>query len=85
MVGVCVGVSVLVGVGVRVGVSVGVSVIVCVGVCVGNDYNDIELLEWARRSFAVGNAIDELRNRHETVATAEENGFAEAMQKVLGL
>lgn len=54
-------------------------------IAVGNDYNDIELLKWASRSFAVGNAIDELRNRHETVATAEESGFAEAMQKVLVL
>ncbi|MFM8315323.1 MAG: HAD-IIB family hydrolase [Deltaproteobacteria bacterium] len=51
-------------------------------IAVGNDYNDIDLLNWAGRSFAVGNAIDELRKRHETVASAEESGFAEAMQKV---
>jgi Cof subfamily protein (haloacid dehalogenase superfamily) len=52
-------------------------------VAVGNDYNDIELLNWASRSFAVENAISELKARHEVVAHADQGGFSEAIERIL--
>lgn len=51
-------------------------------VAVGNDYNDVELLNWAGRSFAVENAISELKERHEVVAHAEQDGFSDAIERV---
>jgi Cof subfamily protein (haloacid dehalogenase superfamily) len=52
-------------------------------IAIGNDYNDVELLNWAGRSFAVENAISELKTRHEIVAHAEQDGFSEAVDRVL--
>lgn len=50
---------------------------------VGNDYNDLDLLEWAGRSFAVANAPDELRRRFPAVASNNQSGVSEAVQKWL--
>jgi Cof subfamily protein (haloacid dehalogenase superfamily) len=46
---------------------------------VGNDYNDIDLLEWAGTAFLVGNAPDMLKNRFSTVASHDHGGVAEAI------
>jgi HAD superfamily hydrolase (TIGR01484 family) len=46
---------------------------------VGNDYNDLDLLLWAHRSYVVGNAPDELKSRFLTVSTHTQNGFSEAV------
>lgn len=53
-------------------------------VAIGNDYNDIDLLGWAKKSYSVDNAIDELKNRYEVVASCDDHGFSEAIQRYFG-
>ena len=48
-------------------------------VAVGNDYNDRDLLEWARHSYVVANAAASLKARYAVVASNDDQGFAEAM------
>ncbi len=50
---------------------------------VGNDYNDIEMLEWAHHASVVANAPDELRQRYGTVPNNDEDGFSAAVQNWL--
>jgi len=50
---------------------------------VGNDYNDLDLLEWAGCSFVVANAPDDLKSRFPVVASNNENGVAEAVNRWL--
>ena len=50
---------------------------------IGNDYNDLDLLAWAARSFVVENAPKDLKDRFYTVATNNEGGVAEAIDKWL--
>jgi Cof subfamily protein (haloacid dehalogenase superfamily) len=50
---------------------------------VGNDYNDIDLLEWAGCSFVVNNAPHDLKKRFPAVASNNENGVAEAVNRWL--
>ncbi|MBF2759363.1 MAG: HAD family phosphatase [Ectothiorhodospiraceae bacterium AqS1] len=48
---------------------------------IGNDYNDLDLLEWGRHSFVVSGAPASMRERFETVASNDEAGFAEAVRR----
>jgi len=50
---------------------------------IGNDYNDLDLLEWASRSFVVENAPVEMKNRFEQVASNDNGGVAEAVGRWL--
>ena len=50
---------------------------------VGNDYNDLDLLEWAGCSFVVENAPHDITDRFETVASNNEGGVAEAINRWL--
>ena len=50
---------------------------------IGNDFNDIDLLEITHKSYVVANAPDEFKQRFDVVASNENNGFAEAVQKIL--
>lgn len=52
-------------------------------VAVGNDYNDIDLLEWADLPFVVANAPADLRERFPCVASNDEGGFSEAVRRAL--
>jgi hydroxymethylpyrimidine pyrophosphatase-like HAD family hydrolase len=45
---------------------------------VGNDYNDLDLLEWTASSYVVNNAPDDIKNRFASVASHNEGGVAEA-------
>ena len=47
---------------------------------IGNDYNDLDLLEWTTSSFVVENAPDDLKERFPVVASHNESGVAEAIQ-----
>jgi Cof subfamily protein (haloacid dehalogenase superfamily) len=49
----------------------------------GNDYNDIDLLEWSGTSFVVDNAPDDLKKRFPVVASHNENGVSEAVERWL--
>ena len=50
---------------------------------IGNDYNDLDLLEWAPRSFVVENAPADLKSRFQQVASNDNGGFAEAVERWL--
>jgi len=52
-------------------------------VAVGNDFNDLDLLEWAGHAFVVANAPDGLRNRFRQVAHGGDGGVAEAARRWL--
>jgi len=49
----------------------------------GNDYNDLDLLDWAPTGYLVANAPDDLKTRFPTVGSHEENGFTEAIGRWL--
>jgi Cof subfamily protein (haloacid dehalogenase superfamily) len=49
---------------------------------IGDSNNDLPMLQTAGHSVAMGNAVPEVRNSCEfTVASCDENGFAEAIEK----
>jgi hydroxymethylpyrimidine pyrophosphatase-like HAD family hydrolase len=50
---------------------------------VGNDYNDVDLLDWADLACVVGNAPDELCARYRRVAPHDASGFSEAVRLAL--
>jgi len=50
---------------------------------VGNDYNDLDLLEWANMSFVVENAPDELKTSFPGVSSHNHCGVTEAVEKWL--
>ncbi|UCF92643.1 MAG: HAD hydrolase family protein [Desulfobacterales bacterium] len=50
---------------------------------VGNDFNDLDLLEWSGTSFVVSNAPEALKRRFPAVASHDEAGVAEAVARWL--
>ncbi|UCF97887.1 MAG: HAD family phosphatase [Spirochaetaceae bacterium] len=46
---------------------------------IGNDYNDLDLLRWAARSFVVSDAPGELAASFQSVQSGEESDFSEAV------
>ena len=50
---------------------------------IGNDYNDLDLLEFADKSFVVSNAPDELKNRFNVTASNNEDGFSEVINTII--
>ncbi len=48
-------------------------------IAIGNDYNDVDLLEWAAHSFVVDNAPEDMKNRFETVCSNDNGGVAEVV------
>ncbi len=52
-------------------------------VSVGNDYNDLDLLEWTANSYVVDNAPADLKNRFSGVASNNNGGVAEAADRWL--
>jgi HAD superfamily hydrolase (TIGR01484 family) len=56
------------------------------GVCVaiGNDYNDLDLLDWADLPFVVENAPADLRARYTNVSSNAASGFSDAVRRALG-
>ena len=53
-------------------------------IAVGNDYNDLDMLEWADRAYVVSNAPPSMRARFEGVRSNDEDGFTEAVRPLLG-
>lgn len=49
----------------------------------GNDYNDLDLLQWAATSFVVKNAPADLKHHYPPVSSNNDNGFTEAVKKWL--
>ncbi|HIM71160.1 MAG TPA: HAD family phosphatase, partial [Gammaproteobacteria bacterium] len=52
-------------------------------VTIGNDYNDIDLLEWGACSYVVGNAPGDLRDQFTPVSSHDDNGFTQAVNRWL--
>jgi len=50
---------------------------------IGNDFNDMEMLEEAERSYVVANSPEKLRSRFKTVSKCGENGFSEAVEEFI--
>jgi Cof subfamily protein (haloacid dehalogenase superfamily) len=50
---------------------------------VGNDYNDIDMLRWAGRGYAVHNAPDVMKDEFIPVASHKDSGFTEAVNRWL--
>ncbi len=50
---------------------------------VGNDYNDLDLLDWAGKGFIVRNAPEDIKKRFHTVNSNDSGGVAEAIQQWL--
>lgn len=47
---------------------------------IGNDYNDLDFLNWTERSFMVENAPQELKKLFSFTASNQNNGFSEALR-----
>lgn len=50
---------------------------------IGNDFNDMELLDYTRHSYVVDNAPDELKFRYRNSLAHHEDGFSYAVRKHL--
>jgi Cof subfamily protein (haloacid dehalogenase superfamily) len=50
-------------------------------VAVGNDFNDLDLLEWAHAGFVTANAPPDLKARFPVVTSNDEGGVAEAVAR----
>ena len=51
---------------------------------VGNDYNDLDFLEWAGSSYVVSNSPPDIKKRFAQVASNDGGGVAEAVGRWLG-
>ena len=52
-------------------------------VAVGNDYNDLDMLEWAGRACVVSNAPPSMRARFDVVRANDDDGFTDAVRPLL--
>lgn len=50
-------------------------------VAIGNDFNDIDLLNWSKHSFVVENAPPELKQKFEITDSNINSGFTKVIQK----
>lgn len=50
-------------------------------VSLGNDYNDVDLLEWSPRRYVVENSPADLKARFPSVASNNNGGVAEAVER----
>ncbi len=49
----------------------------------GNDYNDLDMLEWGIHSYAVENAPKDIKDQFRVVSSADNDGFCEAVEDFL--
>ena len=52
-------------------------------VAVGNDYNDLDMLDWAEHACVVSNAPPSMRVRYKVVRANDDDGFTEAVRGLL--
>jgi len=50
---------------------------------IGNDFNDLDLLEFTNYSYIVENGPQEMKDRFLRASSNEENAFAKAVEKYL--
>jgi HAD superfamily hydrolase (TIGR01484 family) len=52
---------------------------------IGNDYNDLDLLEWAGQSYVVENAPDDLKQKFKLTKSNHESAFMHAVSDVISI
>lgn len=52
-------------------------------IAIGNDYNDLDMLNYTPNSYLVANAPEELKQKFKIVASNDESGFAEAVDSII--
>ena len=52
-------------------------------IAVGNDYNDLDMLEWAARACVVANAPSTMKARFHVVRANDDGGFTDAVREML--
>jgi len=50
---------------------------------IGNDFNDLDLLEFTEYSCVVANAPEELKKKYNVIDSNQEDGFANCMKKLM--
>ena len=50
---------------------------------IGNDFNDLDLLEFTSHSYVVENGPQELKDRFLSAKSNEESAFAKAIEKYI--
>jgi hydroxymethylpyrimidine pyrophosphatase-like HAD family hydrolase len=50
---------------------------------IGNDYNDLELLDWTTHSFIVSNAPDVIKSKYQQCADNQSNPLSDVLNKIL--
>ena len=50
---------------------------------IGNDFNDLDLLNWTAESYVVENSPEELKEKFKVIKSNEEDGFAEVGENLL--
>jgi hypothetical protein len=50
-------------------------------VAIGNDYNDIDLLDWSKKSYIVSTAPDELLTKYDVIDNSKSIGFYDMITK----
>jgi Cof subfamily protein (haloacid dehalogenase superfamily) len=50
---------------------------------IGNDYNDLELLDWTAQSFIVSNAPDVIKSKYTQCADNQNNPLSDVLNKIL--
>lgn len=50
---------------------------------IGNDYNDMDMLNYTPHSFMVDNAPDELKRQFRVVRSNNESGFSDAVRRMI--
>ena len=50
---------------------------------IGNDFNDIDMLDFTANSFVVENAPEVLKEKYRVVANAANSGFTQAVKLFL--
>ncbi len=51
---------------------------------VGNDYNDVDLLDWADQKYLVANAPEDLHFLFPLAPSCDSNGFCQVINKSMG-
>ena len=49
---------------------------------IGNDFNDLDLLNWTKESYVVENSPEELKTKFKVTKSNEEDGFAEVVENL---
>jgi Cof subfamily protein (haloacid dehalogenase superfamily) len=52
-------------------------------ISIGNDFNDLDMLEFTKLSYVVANSPDELKSKYNVVPSNDEHGFSVAVNEAI--